>query len=92
MAEIHLEVVRVQGTCNAALAVGDTFTFKDLRIEPHQHDKVCSVAYATIVANVGRLHVEGSPLYIACPDPGTGEGGNVLFKLSLVEDHATDQG
>jgi len=91
MTEIQVEVVRVRGICNAALAEGDSFTAKGLRIKPNQHDKMCIIAHASIVANIGRLRIEGSPLYVSCPDPGTGNGGNVIFKLSLANSHETDK-
>ena len=91
MANARAEVVRVCGICNAAFAEGDVFLVSGLRIGPHQHSKVCNVAFASIVANLGRLRVEGNPLYVSCPDPGTGDGGNVIFRLSWVESHADDQ-
>ena len=91
MADVKAEVIAVRGTCNAELKEGDTFLIKGLIIVPQGNDKSCSVACASVVMNVGRLRLQEGPVYISCPDPGTGEGGNVLFKLSWLKDHAGDQ-
>lgn len=92
MAHVKAEVVRVRGTCNAALEESDTFLIGGLRVEPQGRDKVCSVAFATLVMNAGRLRLHDSPIYVCCPDPGTGEGGNVTFKLSFARGDEDDQG
>jgi len=76
MADVAVEVVRVRGTCNAGLCEGDTFILRGLRIIPQG-----PIAFASVVMNAGRLTLGSSPVCIACPDPGTGEGGNVVLKL-----------
>lgn len=87
MAEIHVQVVRVRGTCNAELKEGEPFS---LSLQPQKSSPTCRTAFASLIMNAGRLKIHEGPIYISCPDPGTGEGGNVLFKLTKVEDHAKD--
>ncbi len=82
-----VEVVAVRGTCNAALEEGDIFLLEGFRIVPQNNEKACSIAFASIMASIGRLKLQEGPLYISCPDPNTGAGGNVIFKLSMVERH-----
>ncbi len=86
-----IQVVRVTGRCNAGFAPGDRFLLRDWRITPCGHGRACQVAFATVVNNAGRVGLSGGrPVYVACPDPGTGEGGNVLMKLSLEADDEAD--
>lgn len=87
---VKAEVICVEGTCNADLREGDTFLLEGLRVLPQNHDRVCSLAFASLVMNAGRLKIQEGPIYIACPDPGTGEGGNVMFKLSLEKSYEKD--
>jgi uncharacterized repeat protein (TIGR04076 family) len=91
VADVKAEVVTVRGTCNAELKEGDTFLIRGLNIVPQGNDKACSVAFASIMMNVGRLRLQDGPVHVSCPDAGMGEGGNVLFKLSLVKGHEDDQ-
>lgn len=86
MAEVKAEVIRVRGVCNAELKEGDVFLLRGLRIIPQGNEKACQVAFASIIANSGRLKLLRGPIYISCPDPGTGEGGNVTFRISAVEE------
>jgi len=86
MAEVRVEVIRVRGVCNAGLEEGDSFLIKGLCIIPQGNEKACQVAFASIIANSGRLGVLKGPFYISCPDPGTGEGGNIIFRISAVEE------
>lgn len=80
MADVKAEVVRVRGTCNARLEEGDSFLLvRGLR---EGNDKACRTALASILMNVGRLKLQEGPIYVSCPDPGTGKGGNVIFKVS----------
>jgi uncharacterized repeat protein (TIGR04076 family) len=80
----RVEVMAVRGTCNAQLEEGDTFVLQGLRIVPQGHDKACCFAFASIVANLGRLRFQ-DPICVSCPDPGTGAGANVIFRLSREE-------
>lgn len=91
MADVKAEVIAVRGTCNAELKGGDSFLIRGLCIIPRGNAKACSVAFASIVMNVGRLRLQEDPICVCCPDPGTGEGGNVMFKLSWVKGHEDDQ-
>lgn len=81
MAGVRIKVAKISGRCNAAFEIGDTFVLDGWRITPQGNDKACQVAFASVVMNVGRLRLQGGPLFVACPDPGTGEGGNVIFEL-----------
>jgi uncharacterized repeat protein (TIGR04076 family) len=85
MADIRAEVVRVQGRCNAGLEKGDSLLLSGLRIMPEGGAGACTVAFASLVMNAGRLRLREGSLYVCCPDPGTGEGGNVMFELSRVK-------
>ena len=85
MADVHIEVIRARGKCNAGLDVDDVFLVKDQRIVGQARGFECLPAYTTIVANLGRLKLHKGPIYLSCPDPGTGEGGNVLFRISSTE-------
>ncbi len=86
MADVRVEVIRVRGVCNAELKKGDTFLVRGLRIVPQGNEKACQVAFGSIIANIGRLGLSRGPIYISCPDPGTGEGGNVVFRISMMEE------
>ena len=92
MAHVKAEAVKVRGHCNAALEEGDQFVVEGLRITPLCGDKSCTLAFASQTNNVGRLRLQHGPICVACPDPGTGEGGNVLFRLTLEADDAVDHG
>jgi uncharacterized repeat protein (TIGR04076 family) len=85
MSDFEVEVVRVCGKCNAGLEVGDKFSLRGVEIIPQGHKRVCQVAFASIFLNVGRLRMHEDSIFVACPDPGTGEGGNVIFNLSKRE-------
>lgn len=88
MTNIEAEVVRVRGVCNAELKEGDPFPLD--RESLRRNGKLCRVALASIIMNVGRLRLLGSPLYVSCPDPGTGKGGNVIFRISEVKSDGDD--
>jgi uncharacterized repeat protein (TIGR04076 family) len=97
--DVRAEVIAVRGTCNAGLEEGDTFHLQGLRVVPLGRDRACNVAFASLVMNAGRLGLRpgplglrAGPLYVCCPDPGTGEGGNVLFELSWEVGHEDDPG
>lgn len=80
---IRAKIVQIQGVCNAGLKVGDEFIVKDWEILPCKQENTCSLAFASIVNNAGRVRIYPNPIFISCPDPGTGEGGNVIFELSI---------
>lgn len=83
--ELEIEVTRVQGKCNAGLRVGDRFAAGGTNVVPQGHDRSCHVALASVVLNAGRVVLSGDgdaqPVYVSCMDPGTGEGGNVVFAV-----------
>jgi uncharacterized repeat protein (TIGR04076 family) len=85
MTQVNAVIVKVSGVCNASFQEGDAFLVTGLNILPQNHNRACSLFYASMTLNAGRLGLEDGPLYISCPDPGTGDGGNVIVKLSAVE-------
>lgn len=85
MTGIQVEVVKVQGYCQGKLEVGDLFRFSSLEIVPIGHQKSCCTAFLTLITNAGRLKLTNNPIFISCPDPGTGLGGNVIFQISKEE-------
>jgi len=89
---IAARVIAVRGTCNAELRPGDLFLLEGLRIAPQEHARICALACASLTANVGRLRLHPQGLCVACPDPGTGQGGNVLFEVSWAERHEHHHG
>jgi hypothetical protein len=75
------KVIAVRGgTCNAQFEEGYTFTLEGLRLVPQGHDKACCVAFASIVANLGRLKLQ-NPICVSCPDSGIGAGANVILSF-----------
>ncbi len=89
---ITAKVITVRGICNAELQVGDLFLLEGLRFTPQGHTRTCALACASLTANVGRLKLQPRGLCVSCPDPGTGQGGNVLFELSWKEQNEQHQG
>jgi uncharacterized repeat protein (TIGR04076 family) len=80
--DIAASVTRVVGKCDAGLREGDAFVVRGPAIEPLGHDRRCQVAFGTITLNLGRVRLDPSGvILVSCPDPGTGEGGNVTFRL-----------
>jgi len=86
-----IKVVAVRGRCNAGLKAGDTFVLDGWRIVSRNADRVCCVALASIVANGSRWKLQEGGLCVSCPDPATGEGGNVIFELCPQEEHENYQ-
>jgi len=75
-------VVRVTGTCNAGYRVGNQVVV-DLDtacIDKEQSDQLCVFALGAVLANMSRIRQEEQAL-ASCPDPATGLGGNVVFKI-----------
>ncbi len=83
--KLTAEVVKVSGKCYAAFQQGDAFAVADFNIIPLDHSRSCVLLCSTIIQNAGRLRFEKKPLFISCQDPGTGEGGNVMVKISTGE-------
>lgn len=81
MNTLKAKIVRVQGLCHAGFAVDEEFQITEYQILPCSHSKTCALAFASLVNSLGRMKIENQPILISCPDPGTGEGGNVIFKL-----------
>jgi len=87
----RIKVVAVIGSCNAGFESGDTFHLDGLRIIPQNSEKICWVAFASIIANASRWKLQNGSGCISCPDPATGIGGNVIFELSPEEDYENHQ-
>jgi uncharacterized repeat protein (TIGR04076 family) len=85
MPDVRIDVVRICGQCDADFHEGDTFLHEGARLIGTDRGFDCLFAQATIGANLGRLKLERGPIYLSCPDPGTGEGGNVIFRISHAE-------
>jgi len=79
------QVISKRGICNSGFLVGDMFQITDLLIVPENTTRVCRFAFASIVANCNRIKISNDSLCISCPDPATGAGGNVLFKITDEE-------
>jgi uncharacterized repeat protein (TIGR04076 family) len=88
---MKIEVIAVRGRCNAGLAVGDTFLLHSWHIISGNANKMCCVALASIIACVSRWKLHDGAVCVSCPDPGTGEGGNVLFRLCQEEGYENHQ-
>jgi uncharacterized repeat protein (TIGR04076 family) len=89
--KITAKVTAVRGICNAELQLGDLFLLEGLQVTPQGHGRACFIAFASIEANVGRLKLQPKGLFISCPDPGTGQGGNVLFEVNWMDHHEHNQ-
>ena len=90
-APTKIRVAAVRGTCNARFETEDAFYLEGIGLVPQGHDRTCCVAFASVIANVGRLKFVAGPIYVSCPDPGTGAGGNVLFELVREESDEHDR-
>ena len=84
MPDVRIEIVRTRGKCNADFHEGETFLYKESQLIGTERGFDCLFAQATIVTNLGRLRLEKCPMYLSCPDPGSGEGGNVTFRISFM--------
>jgi uncharacterized repeat protein (TIGR04076 family) len=82
---IKAEAIRVSGACNAQIREGDTYLVSGTDVLPPSQGRTCSLLAMSIALNAGRLRLGNGPLFVSCPDPGTGDGGNVIVKLSVVE-------
>jgi uncharacterized repeat protein (TIGR04076 family) len=82
--DVRIEVVRIHGKCNADFHEGEAFLYNGSQLIGAERGFNCLFAQGTIVTNLGRLKLE-NPIYLSCPDPGAGEGGNVTFRVSLME-------
>ena len=76
-------VVRVTGTCNAGYKVGDKITVNldNACIDKAQSSNLCIFALSAILANMARIG-GGEKALASCPDPATGRGGNVVFRVT----------
>jgi len=83
--DVRIDVVRARGKCNANFHEGEAFFYKGSQLIGRERGFDCLFAQATVVNNLDRLKLEKGPIHISCPDPGTGEGGNVTFRISSIE-------
>jgi uncharacterized repeat protein (TIGR04076 family) len=83
MRRVIAEVVRVTGTCNAGYIVGDKVivNLDNACIDKEQSDNLCIYALSAILANLARIRGDENAL-ASCPDPATGHGGNVIFRIT----------
>jgi len=83
-------VERVIGTCNARYRVGDKVlvNLDDACIDKTQSDNLCIFALNSVLTNMSRIR-SGEQILASCPDPATGLGGNVVFKV-VKEDWGND--
>ena len=79
-------VVRVTGTCNAGYKLGDkvTVNLDNACISKEASHNLCIFAINAILANMSRTRT-GEDTLASCPDPATGLGGNVIFKIIKEE-------
>ena len=84
-------VVRVTGTCNAGYKLGDKVmvNLDNACIDKKESDSLCIFAISAILANMSRTRNE-EEILASCPDPATGLGGNVIFKV--VKEKFDDEG
>ena len=74
--------IRITGNCNAGYRIGDRILVDcdTACIDKEQSAKLCIFALSAILAGMGRIR-EGEKAMVACPDPATGRGGNVIFSV-----------
>lgn len=84
-------VVRVTGTCNAGYRLGDKVivNLDKACIDKEQSDNLCVFALSAILGNMCRIR-RGEETLASCPDPATGLGGNVIFRV--VKEECNDEG
>jgi len=80
-------VVRVSGHCSAGYKSGDKIivNLNNACIDKEQSDNLCIFALNAILANMARIR-RGEETLASCPDPATGLGGNVIFRV-VKEEH-----
>jgi uncharacterized repeat protein (TIGR04076 family) len=83
--DVRIEVIRIHGHCSTDFHKGETFFYKGSQLIGTERDFDCLFAQTTVVTNAGRLRLEKGPIYLSCPDPGTGEGGNVMLRISSID-------
>lgn len=84
-------VVGVRGTCNAGYRLGDkvTVNLDNACINKEESDSLCVFAISALLANMSRTR-RGEDALASCPDPATGLGGNVVFKI--IKEESSDEG
>ena len=87
-------VVRVTGTCNAGYKLGDKIivNLDSACINKEESHNLCIFAINAILANLSRTR-QGEDALASCPDPATGLGGNIIFKITKegFNDEGTSQ-
>ena len=84
-------IVRVTGKCNAGYQLGDQIlvNLETACIEKERSDNLCIYALGAILASMTRIR-PGQKALASCPDPATGLGGNVIFRV--MKEARDDQG
>lgn len=80
-------VTRVSGSCIAGYEAGDRIVVNhdDACIDKERSRKLCIWALNAILANMCRIR-PGETAIASCPDPATGLGGNVIFRVEKEGD------
>lgn len=79
-------VTRVTGSCIACYEAGDKIIVNhdNACIEKERSDNLCIWALNAILTNMCRIR-PGETALASCPDPATGHGGNVIFRIEKEE-------
>lgn len=91
MREAIATVVQVTGHCNAGYKSGDkvVVNLNNACIDKEQSDNLCIFALSAILTNMARSGW-GEEILASCPDPATGLGGNVVFRIK--KEKSNDEG
>ncbi|MHA1687092.1 MAG: TIGR04076 family protein [Candidatus Heimdallarchaeaceae archaeon] len=97
--DLLIEVVKVEGFCDAGHKVGDKIYIKGSNIIFEKSDKVCYWALSSLMPALFALQTGLEPsavglskekdiAYMACSDIGEPytKGGRVIFKISILKE------
>ena len=75
-------VEMVSGKCNAGYVTGERIVVdRDAGcIDTTRSGSLCIWALGSILSSMCRVP-DGEAISVSCPDPATGRGGNVIFRL-----------
>jgi len=80
-------VIQVTGRCDAGYSLGDRVivNLDNACVDKDESSSLCIFALGAILANMSRIRMDEKTL-ASCPDPATGLGGNVLFRIEKEQD------
>ena len=80
-------VTRISGSCIAGYEAGDRIVVNhdDACIDKEQSCNLCIWALNAVLASMCRIR-PGETAIASCPDPATGLGGNVIFRVEKEGD------